>query len=176
MIEKLSRIYSKFTQIVDGISDNFLGLMARIAVAVPFFNSGQSKLEGEPILGLKWNIFAVKESKKYLFQYEFGFPEAIAPAMTHGAAIAENLLPIALVLGLAARLSAMGLMAMTLVIQFYVFPDQLLRWNGNWSLHLLWLMPLTYILARGPGNWSADRVLQRRLTPQEPLLGKSHSG
>lgn len=161
------KVIESFIQVCTRIPDNLLGLIARLAAAVPFWRSGQSKLEGSEILGIKWNIFAVKESKKYLFQYEFGFPEAIAPAATHLAAIGENLLPIALVLGFASRLSALGLFFMTLVIQFYVFPDHLLKMNGNWSLHLLWVMPLLYVIAKGPGIWSLDALIRSRNSEKE---------
>ncbi len=67
-----------------------------------------------------------------------------------------------LVLGIFTRIGAAGLLVMTAVIQFYVFPEELLRWNGNWSLHLLWAAPLLLILARGPGAISLDALLGGR--------------
>ena len=82
--------------------------------------------------------------------------------MTHLASLAEFFLPIMLVLGLGTRIGALGLLGMTVFIQFYVFPEDLLKLNGNWSLHLLWAMPLLLVFARGPGSFSLDHVLGKR--------------
>jgi putative oxidoreductase len=154
-------LYLTFLRLCENIPYAALAFVARFAAAVPFWRSGQSKLEGTAVLGVKWNIFAVKDSKIYLFQYEFGFSEAIAPAATHMAALGENLLPILLVVGLASRLSALGLLLMVSVIQFFVFPQDLLNPNGNWSMHLLWVSPLFLIVARGPGKFSLDALFTK---------------
>lgn len=155
------RVYLMFIGSMEAIPYAVIAFVARFAAAVPFWRSGQSKLEGSEIFGIKWDVLAVKDSKIYLFEYEFGFPESIAPAAAHMAALGENLLPILLVVGLASRLSAAGLLAMILVIQFMVFPQELLNPNGNWSLHLLWASPLLLVLARGPGAFSLDAVIAR---------------
>ena len=42
---------------------------------------------------------------------------------------------------------------MTLVIQLFVVPT-------GWPTHLLWAGPLVYLIARGPGAASLDRVLK----------------
>jgi putative oxidoreductase len=60
------------------------------------------------------------------------------------------------------RLGAAGLLVMTAVIQFYVFPDELLKPNGNWAMHLQWAAPLMVVLQRGPGALSIDAVIGRR--------------
>jgi len=57
------------------------------------------------------------------------------------------------VLGLATPSAAAGLLFMTLVIQVFVEP-------GGWPVHLLWAGPLAYLIARGPGAVSLDRVLK----------------
>lgn len=153
--------YKTLIGLFEAIPYAAIAFIARFAAAVPFWRSGQSKLEGGEFFGVKWDLFAIKESKIYLFQYEFGFPESIAPAATHMAALGENILPVLLVFGLASRLSALGLLAMVAVIQFVVFPQELLNPNGNWSLHLLWASPLILILARGPGDLSLDVLFTR---------------
>ena len=73
----------------------------------------------------------------------------------HLAALAENLLPIALVLGFATRLSALALFVMTIVIQF-VYP------GGFWNHHVLWFFLLLFIMARGPGCISLDHLIATR--------------
>jgi putative oxidoreductase len=57
-----------------------------------------------------------------------------------------------LVLGLASRLSAAGLLFMTMVIQLFVYPS-------GWPDHILWISILLTIIARGPGAISLDHLL-----------------
>jgi putative oxidoreductase len=70
----------------------------------------------------------------------------------HLATYAEHLLPILLVLGLFTRLSALGLLAMTAVIQIFVYPDA-------WPTHLSWVALMLYLAGRGAGGLSLDRAL-----------------
>lgn len=67
------------------------------------------------------------------------------------ATLAEHALPVLLVLGLATRLSAIGLLGMTAVIQVLVYP-------GAWVTHGLWAACLLAVAARGPGRLSLDRA------------------
>ena len=64
--------------------------------------------------------------------------------------------PVLLVIGLASRLSALGLFGMTMVIQLFVFPD-------GWPEHILWVGLLLLIFARGPGALSLDHLIWTRL-------------
>ncbi len=155
-------IYAAFVDLCEMIPYALLALVCRLSAAVPFWRSGQSKIEGAEVLGVKYELFSLKASKIYLFAEEFGFPDAIAPTAAQFAALGENLLPPLLAAGLFTRFGAVGLLVMTAVIQFYVFPEELLNPNGNWSVHLLWTAPLLVLLARGPGALSLDRLLARR--------------
>lgn len=152
----MMQIHKAFVSACEAIPYALLAFVARIAAATPFWRSGQSKIDADGFLGIKWNIFSVKESKFFLFQEQYGFPEPLATPATYLATWAEFFLPLLLLLGLFSRLGAAGLLMMTAVIQFWVFPEDLLKPNGNWSLHLLWAAPLLLILARGPGAWSLD--------------------
>lgn len=155
----MTGLYATFVRFCETIPFSLLSLACRLAAAVPFWRSGQSKLDGGDILGVKYEIFSLKTSKIYLFAEEFGFPDAIAPAAAQMAALGENLLPPLLVFGLLSRVGALGLLVMTAVIQFYVFPEELLNPSGNWAMHLSWAAPLLVVLARGPGAISLDRLL-----------------
>ena len=155
----MAGLYATFVKMCETIPYAVVALACRIAAAVPFWRSGQSKLEGGDFLGVKYELFSLKASKVYLFAEEFGFPDAIAPAAAQMAALGENLLPPLLVFGLLSRVGALGLLVMTAVIQFYVFPEELLRPDGNWAMHLSWAAPLLVVLARGPGAVSLDRLL-----------------
>jgi putative oxidoreductase len=152
-------LYSSFATLCGKIPYAAIALACRVAAAVPFWRSGQSKLEGANIFGVKYELFSLKASKIYLFAEEFGFGDALAPAAAQFAALGENLLPPLLVFGLLTRFGALGLLIMTAVIQFYVFPEELLNPNGNWALHLLWAAPLMVVLQRGPGAVSLDAAL-----------------
>ncbi len=158
----MTRLYLSFTRMADAIPYAVIALVARFAGAIDFWRSGQSKLDGGSFLGVKWNIFDVAEKKYFLFENIYGIPGPIAPAMTHLAAVAEFFLPLMLVFGFLTRFGALGLIVMTAFIQFYVFPEELLKPNGNWSTHLLWTAPLLLILARGPGVWSIDALLGKQ--------------
>lgn len=156
------RHYSRFAALCGLFPYAVIALACRVAAAIPFWRSGQSKLEGGEFFGVKYELFSLKASKVYLFQTEFGFPESIAPTAAQMAALGENLLPPLLVFGLLTRVGALGLLVMTAVIQFYVFPEELLNPDGNWQMHLQWAAPLLVVLQRGPGAISLDAAFWRR--------------
>ena len=138
---RLSRIHR---QISDAVPESLIALLLRVGVAVPFFLSGRTKVDG---------ILTLSPSTTYLFAEEYRVPLLSPDLAAHLATYAEHLLPVLLVLGLLTRMSALGLITMTLVIQVFVVPT-------GWPTHLLWAGPLVYLLARGPGRWSLDRLLR----------------
>ena len=71
----------------------------------------------------------------------------------YAATYAEHLFPVLIIIGLGTRVSAIALLVMTLVIQLFVVPT-------GWPTHLLWLAPLVYLIGRGPGPFSLDRLLK----------------
>jgi putative oxidoreductase len=125
------------------IGHSLLALAARFAIAGIFFMSGRTKVEG-------W--LTVKDSAVALFAEEYRVPLLPPELAAHLAAYAEHLFPILLVLGLCTRLSAAALLGMTAVIQLFVYPDA-------WPTHLSWAGLLLYLIGRGAGAWSLDRVL-----------------
>ena len=68
--------------------------------------------------------------------------------------MAEIVLPMLLILGFATRLSALGLLAMTGVIQLVV-PD------GWVNFHLYWAALALSIIAMGPGPLSLDHLIKK---------------
>ena len=123
-------------------------LALRLPVAVVFWRSGRTRVEG-------WNIFEITDSQIFLFEYEFGLP--FPDFLAHMTAIVEHLLPVLLVLGLMTRFGALGMLAMTLVIQLFVFPDAWL------NAHMFWAAILFAVAALGPGNISLDHLIKRWL-------------
>ncbi len=126
-----------------GVSDSFLALCARFALAAIFFLSGRTKVEG---------LLTVSEGTYALFRDEYKVPLLAPEVAAHLATYAEHLLPALLVLGLFTRLSALGLLAMTAVIQLFVYPDA-------WPTHLSWAALALYLIGRGGGALSLDRRL-----------------
>lgn len=137
----VARIHQRVS---DAIPDWSLALLLRIGVAVPFFLSGRTKVEG---------LLTITPSTRYLFAEEYRVPLLPPDLAATLATYAEHVLPVLMVLGLVTRPAAIGLLGMTLVIQFFVIP-------GGWPTHLLWAGPLIYLIARGPGGASLDRVLR----------------
>ena len=82
-------------------------------------------------------------------RFEGLLPPVVA---AHLSTYAEHLFPVLIVLGLFTRVSALGLLGMTLVIQLFVYPDA-------WPTHLSWAGLLLYLVIRGPGRVSLDRAL-----------------
>lgn len=121
-------------------------LVLRFGLAVPFWRSGVNKWDGFLQLNDVAVLLFSSEFKLHLPGGPYAFP---APSvMAFAAGSAEILLPILLIFGLATRLAALGLLAMTIVIQVTV-PD-------GWPLHLTWAAMALGIMAWGPGRISLD--------------------
>lgn len=121
-------------------------LVSRIAIAAVFFFSGRTKVSG---------VLDVTDQAVALFRDEYKLPFVDPSLAAHAAAYAEHALPFLLVVGLGTRVAALGLLAMTLVIEVFVYPDA-------WPTHLSWAAPLLLLAARGAGAWSLDRALGLR--------------
>jgi putative oxidoreductase len=124
--------------------------VARFAVATVFWRSGQTKVE---------DLFRIKDNTFFLFREEYKVPFLPPDLAAYMATVAEHVFPVLLVAGLASRLSALGLMVMTLVIQVFVYPE-------GWPEHILWFALLLLIVARGPGALSLDHLIWSRAQPQ----------
>ena len=130
----------------ESIPYSLVALVARLAVASVFWRSARTKVEG--ILEIKGNTF-------FLFQEEYKVPLLPPDVAAYFATYAEHIFSVLLVIGLASRLSALGLMIMTLVIQIFVYPT-------GWPEHILWFACLLLIVARGPGAISLDHLFWAR--------------
>ena len=136
-------------RLAERIPYSLVALVARVAVASVFWRSGQTKVEG--FLHIKDNTF-------FLFREENKVP--LPPDLAaYLSTTAEHVFPVLLIVGLASRLSALGLMVMTLVIQLFVYPD-------GWPEHILWFALLLLIIARGPGAVSLDHSIWTRVQPE----------
>ena len=139
------RIGARFAETLERILPmSLLLLVQRFGIAAIFFQSGRTKVEG---------IFTIPDTTVELFRSEYALPLLPPDIAAYAAAGAEHLFPILLVLGLATRLSAAALLGMTLVIQFFVYPDA-------WPTHLSWAGLMLPLIALGGGRFSIDRLLR----------------
>jgi putative oxidoreductase len=127
----------------DLIPQDAVALAFRIFPAMVFWQSGRTKVEG---------LFTIKDSTFFLFKEEFALPLIPSDLAAVLATTAEHVLPLLMILGLFTRFSALGLLAMTAVIQIFVYPDA-------WVTHGLWGAALLSLIAQGPGRLSLDALL-----------------
>jgi len=120
---------------------SLIQLAMRIAIGMVFINSGLLKINS-------WE-FAVK-----LFEDEYKVPFIDPTLAARLATFNELTFPILLFLGLATRFATLPLLGMVAVIQIFVFPQA-------WAEHLLWTSVLTFLLVRGPGQYSLDHLAER---------------
>jgi putative oxidoreductase len=122
---------------------SLLALPLRLAVATVFWNSGTTKLAN-------W------DATLQLFEDEYQLPLLPPDFAAHLGAGIELSTPVLLVLGLLTRPAALLLLGMTTIIEVFVYPQA-------WPTHIQWAAMLLVLLCRGPGNYSLDHWLQRRL-------------
>ena len=136
-----------------------IALLARFSIAAVFWKSGQTKVEGLAIdlVGGEFHLGwpHLSDSAVALFQQEYKLPLLPPELAATMAASAEHFFPILLLFGVATRLSALGLLGMTLTIQLFVYPDA-------YPTHGTWAALLLYLVAQGPGKISVDAWIARR--------------
>ena len=116
-------------------------LLFRLAVAGVFFRAGLTKV-------MSWGPTVA------LFRDEYRvplLPPEVAAVMASTFELGCSLL---LIVGLATRLATLPLLGMILTIQLFVYPQA-------WPEHLVWASILLFLLTRGAGSISVDRVLSR---------------
>jgi len=121
-------------------------LLARLFVAQVFFQAGLTKLRD-------WDVTLT------LFTEEYHVPLLAPPVAAVLGTAGELVLPVLLVLGLAGRFAAAGLSVVNVVAVLSlaeIAPAALHQ-------HQLWGSLLLGLLLWGPGRWSADALLVRRL-------------
>jgi putative oxidoreductase len=125
-------------------------LLLRIALAVPFFRSGLTKWDGFLALSPSTAFLFEHEFKLHLFGGEFAMPFPVS--MAWASAIGEIVLPVLLVVGLATRFAAAGILAMAAIIH--------LTYPAQWASEgLPWAAMALAIIAFGPGRVAIDRLI-----------------
>ena len=125
----------------------------RIALAVPFWKSGILKWSGFLHLSDTAVTLFTEEFMIHLPGGPYPYPAPTVFAFLSGSS--EIIFPILLVLGLAARFAALGLLFMTVIVELTV-PD-------GWPIHITWAAMALAIMAWGPGRVSLDHAIRRGL-------------
>lgn len=133
------------------LPSSLASLALRVALAVPFFRSGLTKWEGFGQISESALFLFSDEFKLHVFGRVIDYPMPTLAA--YGAGIGELAFPILIVLGIATRFAALGLLLMTAVIQLTV-PD-------GWPIHLTWAAMALGIIALGAGKISIDYLLNQ---------------
>ncbi len=131
-IDRLRRLATRFPL-------SLIEFGMRAAVGATFFRSGMLKLQSF-------------DTAITLFRDEYRLPLLPPEIAAYMGTTVELSAPVLLVLGFGARLGAAALLVMTLTIQFLVYPE-------NWPEHLMWGSILAYVLSRGAGKLSIDRLV-----------------
>ena len=126
------------------IPEDAIALVTRLGVAGIFFQSARTKVDG---------LLHITDGTYPLFREEYRLPLIPPDVAAHLATWSEHLFSILLVLGLFTRFSALALLGMTAVIEIFVYPDA-------WPTHLSWAALLIYLVGRGGGGWSLDRLFR----------------
>jgi len=149
----------QFIGIVERIPNTLLAFVARFSIAAVFWKSGQTKIQGFALdivngeFTLGWP--RLSDSVVDLFRDEYHLPLIPPEIAATMAALGEHILPILLLLGIATRFSALGLLGMTMTIQLFVYPDA-------YPTHGTWAAVLLYLMVHGPGKLSVDHWIARR--------------
>lgn len=148
----LSNLANRVEPLLRLLPEWLIALLIRIAISSVFWRSAQTKISGGVLFGQNWKFWNLSESTFLLFAEEYRVPLLPSDLAAYLATFGEFFLSLAIVLGLVTRLSALGLLAMTAVIQLFVYPDA-------WNVHILWVALLAYLLRYGAGSVSVDRLI-----------------
>lgn len=181
----LVSIYRSVFNMVERAGDWLLPLFARFTFAATlllyFWNSGLTKL-GDGVFGL-FSPSIGAYSQIFPKQFEAVGYDASQLGFFHWVVVmagtyAEFLLPLLIVIGLATRLAALGMIGFVIVQSltdvyghgatdektlgawFDRFPDSVIM-----DQRLFWIFLLTYIVVKGAGVLSVDTLLRRRAQP-----------
>ena len=121
-------------------------LLFRLAVAGVFFRAGLTKV-------MSWGPTVA------LFREEYRVPLLPPDVAAVIASTFELGCSFLLIVGLGTRLATLPLLGIILTIQLFVYPQA-------WPEHLVWASILLFLLTRGAGAISVDRVISRALVPR----------
>ncbi len=146
----LKELFRKLNTFFSNIPEWIITLGIRLVIFRVFWLSVQTKIAGLTIAGQHFAFWSLTDN--VFFQF-WDYPAPLdSNFMIYAGTFAEFFLSIAILLGLLSRYAAIGLLGVTLVIQF-VEP------GGWWSAHVYWVLLLVYLIRQGGGLVSVDRLI-----------------
>src|ERR1700732_4099175 len=153
-LRPVALLADKASRLVQAIAQPFfVQLVMRVALAVPFWRSGILKWAGFLKLSDTAITLFTDEFMLHLPGGPYHYPAPAVMAFLSGCG--EIMFPVLLVLGLATRFAALGLLLMTFIVELTV-PD-------GWPIHITWAAMALGIMAWGPGRFSIDHWLQKAM-------------
>ena len=134
-----SRIAAAITDFLGRLPISAVQVLFRLAIASVFLKAGLNKIAS-------WELTV------QLFADEYKVPVIPPEIAARMAATFEIGCSLLLIAGLATRLATLPMLGMILTIQLFVYPSA-------YSEHLTWASILVFLLTRGGGQWSLDRLL-----------------
>jgi putative oxidoreductase len=145
-------LIERVDDIIRAIAQPWLAqLLLRIALSVPFWQSGVLKWNGFLQLNPTATLLFTSEFQLHLPGGPYAYPAPAVMAFLSGSA--EIVLPILLVLGLFTRLAALGLLVMTIIVELTI--------PTGWPIHITWAAMALAIMAWGAGPISLDQIGKR---------------
>lgn len=135
----MKKLYSKYIDLMEKFGSPLLLLGIRILIGLVFLKSGLVK-------------FSNVDSAILLFKYEYNVPILSPVFAAYSAMIFEIGCGALLIAGAFTRIAALPLVAMTLVIQFFVFQN---------PEHFYWLSLLLVLAIYGGGKISLDCLAKK---------------
>lgn len=146
----MKTLHTSFVSFCSNIVAPIANVFARIYVGLIFWRSGVAKFSD---MEETVENFDPAEDGDFVISF---IPDSIPPEIpAYLATGGELLLPILLFAGLFTRISAFGLLIMTVVIQYFV-PD------FAHHEHYLWMAILLMLMGQGGGKVSLDNWLLKR--------------
>jgi len=143
----MKNLYKAFGSFCASIVAPLANLFARIWIGLIFWRSGVIKFED---MEETVENFDPEEDGDFVISF---LPDSLPPEIpAYMATFGELILPIMLFIGLGTRIGALGLLIMTIVIQYFVpgFEDH---------QHILWMALLLMIMGQGGSKISLDNWL-----------------
>lgn len=151
-LQPLLRLVEAAQNLVRAVAQpSLVQAVMRLALSVPFWKSGILKWDGFLQLNDTAVTLFTDEFMLHLPGGPYPYPAPVTMAFLSG--VGEISFPILLVLGLATRFAATGLLFMTLIVELTI-PD-------GWPIHITWAAMALSLMAWGPGKLSFDYLLAR---------------
>ncbi|NJO35459.1 MAG: DoxX family membrane protein [Rhodospirillales bacterium] len=160
-------VIKRFASISNRTPHAIIALISRLAAASTFWTAGQAKIEGLTVdlfrLRFDPGRPQISETSLELFTYLYRIDVARPDIVFAVSAATEHVLAALLFLGFLTRISALVLLAVTVAVEFFVYPEA-------YATYGLWVSALLYLFARGAGIVSIDYWLAGLLKARDPAV------